>query len=143
MKLPVINFGLNRPLPIEVTAVTQPFWVGLEQGEFRVCSCQGCGRLSFPPRRICPSCHGREFEWRAVSGRGILYSASKIHSSPSVYGILSPIRVAVVDLEEGVRVVTRLLPGARTPELDSPVELVITCHPDGYHYAARLFESNR
>ncbi len=137
MKLPVVKMGLNRPLPIEVTAVTLPFWQGLEQGEFRVCSCRVCGRMSFPPRQICPACHGREFDWLPVSGRGSLYSVSKIQNSPSIYGILSPIRVALVDLEEGVRVVTRMLPGGKSPDLDSLVQLVITSHPDGFHYAAR------
>ena len=42
-----------------------------------------------------------------------------------------------VDLAEGVRIVTRLLPEGRSLEPDSPIELVITHHPDGYHYAAR------
>jgi hypothetical protein len=46
--------------------------------------------------------------------------------------------VAIVDLEEGLRLVTRLLPEGREPALDSPVQLVITRHPDGYHYAARV-----
>jgi hypothetical protein len=61
-----------------------------------------------------------------------------VHNSPAIYGILSPIHVAVIDLEEGVRLVTRLLPSGNTPQLDSPVELIITEHPDGYHYAAQL-----
>jgi len=138
MKLPLVELGLRRPLPIEVTKVTLPFWEGLKNQQFLVACCSQCARLSFPPRRICPRCHGREFDWREVSGRGRLYSATKVHSSPSIYGILSPIRVAIVDLEEGVRLVTRLLPEGREPALDSPVQLVITRHPDGYHYAARL-----
>ena len=137
MKLPVVELGLRRPLHIEVTAVTLPFWEGLESGLFRVPGCRQCNRLSFPPRRVCPQCHGREFDWQPVSGRGRLYSATKVHSSPSIYGILSPIRVAIVDLEEGLRLVTRWLPAGYDPLLDCPVQLVITRHPDGYHYAAR------
>jgi hypothetical protein len=47
-------------------------------------------------------------------------------------------RVAIVDLEEGIRVVTRLLPGQHSVALDGKVQLVITHHPDGYHYAVRM-----
>ena len=138
MKLPIVNLGLNRPLPIEVTKITEPFWEGLAAGEFLVTKCESCGRNTFPPRAICPQCHGRKFAWHAVTGHGTLYSVSKIEQSPSVYGILSPIRVAVVDLAEGIRIVTRLLPGSAAVELDSEIQLVITKPPDGYHYAARL-----
>jgi uncharacterized OB-fold protein len=138
MTLPLVTMGLRRPLPIEVTAVTRPFWDGLERQQFLVPACLGCGRLSFPPRVICPGCHGRDFEWRPVSGRGSLYAATRVHNTPAIYGILSPVRVAVVDLDEGVRIVTRLLPTGAEPVLDSPVELVVTAHPEGRHYAARL-----
>lgn len=141
MKLPIVELGLKRPLPIEVTAVTLPFWEGLKAGQFFIARCQGCSRFNFPPRAVCPDCHSRKFDWCSACGRGVLYASTKVHSSPSLYGILSPMRVAIVDLEEGIRVVTRLLPSRKTQMLDSPVELVITRHPDGYHYAARAVES--
>ena len=137
MTLPIVKMGLNRPMDIEVTKLTSPFWEGLSEGEFRVVSCQACGRLSFPPRQVCPDCHSRAFDWQPVSGRCQLYSATRIHMSPAIYGILSPTRVVIVDLEEGIRIVTRMLPGGDNPEPDSPMELVITKHPDGFHYAAR------
>jgi uncharacterized protein len=138
MSLSLIELGLNRPLPIEITKITEPFWEGLTEGDFLVARCNNCRRLSFPPRAICPQCHAREFDWQPVSGRGTLYSVSKVEQSPSLYGILSPMRVAVVDLEEGIRIVTRLLPGSNNVEIDANVKLVITSHPDGYHYAARM-----
>jgi uncharacterized OB-fold protein len=141
MTLPVVELGLNRPLDIEITEVTQPFWESLSEGLFRVAQCPGCERLSFPPRAICPACHCREHRWVSVSGRGTLYSITKVHSSPVIYGILSPMRVAIIDLEEGLRIVTRVLPDGREPELDSPVQLVITHHPDGFHYAAKSLDA--
>ena len=137
MNLPIVELGLTRPLPIEVTGVTRPFWDGLEQGQFLIAQCQQCARLSFPPRHICPRCHCRDFNWKPASGRGVLYAATKVHSSPPIYGILSPMRVGIIDLEEGIRVTTRLLPVGTNPTFDSLVQLVITRHPDGYHYAAR------
>ena len=138
MSLPMVELGLDRPLPIEVTKVTRPFWDGLRDGQFLIARCQQCCRLSFPPRLICPSCHCRDFAWQPASGSGVLYAATKVHSSPPIYGILSPMRVAIVDLEEAVRVVLRLLPEGKTPVPGDPIQLVVTRHPDGYHYAASL-----
>ena len=141
MTLPIVKMGLNRPMDIEVTRVTSSFWEGLNQGEFRVVRCQACGRLSFPPRQVCPDCHARAFDWLPVCGRCKLYSVTRIHMSPAIYGILSPMRVAIVDLEEGIRIVTRMLPDGHSPEPDSALELVITQHPDGFHFAVRATTS--
>ncbi len=138
MKLSIVELGLKRPLQIEKTAVTAPFWDGLTEGEFRVARCSDCNRLSLPPRVICPACHGRTFTWDCLSGKGILYAESKVQQSPPIYGLLSPTRVVIVDLEEGVRVVTRMLPGKHVIKPGARVELVITRHPDGFHFAARM-----
>ena len=50
MKLPLVELGLRRPLPIEVTMVTLPFWEGLKNQQFLVACCSQCARLSFPPQ---------------------------------------------------------------------------------------------
>lgn len=36
MSLPVIKLTDKRPQPVEVTAVTRPFWDGLSSGQFLV-----------------------------------------------------------------------------------------------------------
>lgn len=136
-KLSRVTLGLRRPLPIEVTDITAPFWRGLGSNQFLVPQCNNCTRLSFPPRAVCPECLSTAFDWYPVSGRGTLYAQSKIHNSPAIYGLLSPIRVAIVDLEEGVRLLTRLLPGSGDITPGNPVQLVVAEHPDGLHYAAR------
>ena len=136
MTLPVITLGLNRPLDIEVTGITQIFWDGLAEGEFLFSRCTTCSKSSFPPRRICPACHGRDFEWLPACGRATLYSFTLIHNSPPRYNLLSPTTLAVIDLDEGIRLLTRLLPGRAKPRIGDPCQLVITRHPDGPHYAA-------
>ena len=137
MKLPIVPMGLNKPLPIEITGVSQPFWDALAEGQFLLQQCLKCKRVSFPPRKVCPGCHDRDLSWLPAKGKGTLYSVTRIHNSPAIYGILSPMQVAIVDLTEGVRLVSRWLPDGSTPALDSPIELVVTHHPDGFHYAIR------
>ena len=142
MTLPIVTLGLKRPLEIEVTVITQTFWSGLAEGRFLLARCSHCSRLSFPPRRICPDCHQLDFTWIEASGRATFYSLTRIHNSPPRYNLLSPVSVAIIDLEEGIRLLTRLLPTNQAPVVGGPCQLVITQHPDGMHYAARPAESS-
>jgi uncharacterized OB-fold protein len=75
--------------------------------------------------------------WQELSGRGVLYSRTTSHMAPPPYREQLPLQIAVVDLEEGLRVLTCLLgPDSDTP-LDSPVQLVVTEFDDGCFFAAR------
>ena len=106
------------------------FWQGLADGEFRCTECTQCNRLSFPPKSICPACHSGTQSWRALSGRGIIYSVSTVHAVAPALASDGPVRVAVIDLDEGVRLVSRLLDPACELAIDDIVELVITQHSD-------------
>ena len=66
--------------------------------------CAQCGILRHPPRPACPSCGS--FEWDTVtsSGRGTVYSYVVVHH-PQVAGFDYPLPIAVVELEEGTRLV--------------------------------------
>jgi uncharacterized OB-fold protein len=137
MKLDIIKYEGSRPLPIEVTKVTQPFWNELSNGVFQTTYCVKCDQLSFPPRSICPRCHSAELSWKKLSGKGILYSYTTVHAVPPAFKSLSPLKVAIIDLEEGVRVVTRLINENVKQTLDSRVQLVVTEFSDGCLFAAK------
>jgi uncharacterized OB-fold protein len=68
--------------------------------------CQRCGAVCFPPREDCGSCRGREMELHCFSGRGTVYSFAEVAQAPQ--GFAGPYMVALVDLEEGVRVTAQL-----------------------------------
>jgi uncharacterized OB-fold protein len=68
--------------------------------------CKSCGALHFPPREDCGSCRGREMELHRFSGRGLVYSFAEVAQAPQ--GFSGPYMVALVDLEEGVRVTAQL-----------------------------------
>jgi len=135
MSIEIYTLGLKRPLSVQVTEVSKPFWDGLAQGQFLLAQCQQCERLCFPPRAVCPDCHGQSFSWQGASGNGVVYSMTRIQNSPPVYDLLTPTSLAVVDLEENVRLLTRVLPGDRALAIGEECRLVITAHPDGYFYA--------
>jgi uncharacterized protein len=109
-----------RPLP---TPETQHFWDGTRAGELRLQRCNACGKVYFPPRPFCPACAARDVAVFAASGKGRLYSYV-IHHRP-VPGFTPPYAIAVVELEEGPRMMTNITECPQTPEalqLDMPVE---------------------
>jgi hypothetical protein len=91
-------------------ALTQPYWDGVRERELRIQFCQACDARWHPPLHRCPRCHSVAVEWRAVSGRGRLYSYTVVHHAAHVaVADRVPYLVALVELEEGPRVVSNLL----------------------------------
>jgi uncharacterized protein len=116
-------FEPKRVVPIP-TPETQPFWQGTRAGELRLQRCDACAHVYFPPRPFCPKCAGRAVSWFAASGHGILYSYV-IHHRP-VPGFTPPYSIAVVQLDEGPRMMTNIIDCPQTPEalqLDMRVEV--------------------
>ena len=70
--------------------------------------CSSCKTLRHPPGPCCPEC--RSFEWDTVeaSGRATLFSYVVAHH-PRHPAFDYPLLVAVVDLEEGTRLITNLV----------------------------------
>ena len=135
MSIEVLTRPGRRPFPPRVTDATAPFWDSLAQGRFRTTRCEACGRLSFPPKAICPHCWSRRIAWQDLSGRGRLYACTVVHAAPAAFRHEAPYRVAIVDLDEGVRLATRLL-GDGPAALDRPVRLVALRYEDGPLFAA-------
>ena len=84
------------------------FWDAAEAGRLDIQNCETCNKLWHPPRPMCPDCHGTNLAPKSVSGKATLYSWSvPIH--PPAYGFEAPPIIALVDLAEGVRVVSNIV----------------------------------
>ena len=83
-----------------------PFWEGVRQHKLLLRRCAGCGTLQHPPTPMCGSCHGLEWVDHEASGRGTVYTWIVSHhpSEPDA----TPRIVALIELEEGVRLVSNL-----------------------------------
>jgi uncharacterized OB-fold protein/acyl dehydratase len=92
------------PLQPAIGPDTAFFWDGVKAGELRIQRCADCGTLRHPPGPMCPSCHSVKREFAVASGRGEVHSYV-VHHHPPVPGRTPPFVVAVVELEEGVRIV--------------------------------------
>jgi len=134
MTLPIISTKGVRAYPPRMSDFTKLFWDALAAGRFQTTRCNACNRPSFPPKPICPHCWSESVSWVDLTGKGRLYSATTIHAGPAVFAADLPYRVGIVDLDEGLRLATRVLDAT---ELDQPVELVVLNHEDGPLYAVR------
>ncbi len=70
--------------------------------------CPHCSRALFPPRDICPHCGGPAKTELSMSGRGRVYSYSRVHHAPAGFEPYEPCLVALVQLEEGPLVTAQL-----------------------------------
>ncbi len=91
-----------------MTADTQFFWDGVKAHKLLIQRCNSCGALRHPPRPMCPHCRALEWDTVEASGRGTVYSCVIPHHPP-LPGFDGPYAVALVDLEEGTRLVTNIV----------------------------------
>jgi uncharacterized protein len=107
--------------------VTAPFWAATAAGRLVVPHCLDCGNVQWPPQPACGRCLGERLEWLTCSGNGVLYSSTVVHRSPDPHEHPAPYIVAVVTLDEGPNLLTRLRPcppERRRP--GAPVRVVFT-----------------
>lgn len=88
--------------------LTAPFWAAARERRLVVQRCE-CGRLTHPPVASCSRCHGTRFTWSQMSGRGTVYAFTVVHHSvhPVTAGAI-PYVIALVELDEGPRILTNL-----------------------------------
>jgi len=96
---------LIRPMVNRDTAF---FWEGTAVGELRIQQCGGCGALRHPPGPMCPQCNETKPKHVVASGLGEVYSYV-VHHHPPVPGHTLPFVIALVELEEGVRLLAELV----------------------------------
>ena len=90
-----------RPM---VNRDSQFFWDGTKAGELRIPKCNACGAKRFPPGPACPVCAAFDRGHVTSAGLGTVFSYV-VHRHPPVPGKELPIVIALVDLDEGVRMV--------------------------------------
>jgi uncharacterized protein len=92
-----------HPLPDSRTA---QFWEAAAEGRLLIQECGDCHALQFYPRGHCVRCFGSDVGWREASGRATLHTYSVVLRTWSEE---LPYVFAIVDLEEGVRMTSRVV----------------------------------
>jgi uncharacterized OB-fold protein len=98
-----------RPVP-RIDEESRGWWEALARHELYVQRCGACGTVRLPPRATCTACLSPSIEWVRASGRGTVYSFTVTHQNQSPgFRERLPYVLAVVELEERVRLVTNVV----------------------------------
>lgn len=110
---------MPRVVPPVPNADDAWFWEGVAEHRLLLQRCDGCGRLRQPPGPRCPGCGSFAWSTQPATGRGRVYSWILSHhpTEPDE----RPRTVVLVDLDEGVRLVSNLVDGTE-PEVGMAVE---------------------
>jgi uncharacterized protein len=117
---------MTGPLPEpRPTPETRPYWEATTRHELVAHRCATCDAATQHPRAVC-ACGSTELAWQPCSGRARLHSYVIVHKPEPVFAADAPFVLAVVELEEGVRMTTRVVDVEPLPEhlpLDLSLEL--------------------
>lgn len=102
--------SIPKPVPVP-DHLTSPFWAACKNRELRIQRCLKCASVRFPPGPVCLQCRSVEAEWLLSNGRGKVYSWIVVrHPIPAeIYAKDVPYVVALIELEEGVRMPSNII----------------------------------
>lgn len=115
------------PAP-EVTELSAPFWHSLKSGVLSYQRCQACGHAWLPARSECPGCLAVDWIWAPASGGARLISWVVFHVAyHKAFEHRLPYNVAVVELDEGPRLISNVVgvADANTLRIDQRLRLRI------------------
>jgi len=88
--------------------------------------CTSCGKVWFPPRRVCghEGCTNREFETVVLPDEGEVETFTVIHVGPPEFGDLQPYAIGLVKLSDGTRIMSQIVDVVpETVEIGMPVRV--------------------
>ena len=92
-------------------------------------------RPYFYPRPSCPHCSSTDVSWERASGRARLHTYLISHRPAPGFADETPYAIAVVELEEGPRMMTNIVGVDNTPEaLVLDMDLEVDFEPRGDQY---------
>jgi uncharacterized protein len=99
----------EKPLPA-IDVESGPFWQAARERKLAIMCCRVCDRHFFYPRALCPHCHSDVVAWTNASGRGTIYTftIARRPAGPAFKPDV-PYVVALVELEEGPRLMTNIV----------------------------------
>lgn len=115
----------KRPMP-EATPETQAYWDACGEHRLTLQRCLDCdgNPAYFYPRPFCPTCLSSNVEQFDASGRGTLHTYVIAHRGAPGFQDDVPYVLAVVQLEEGPRMMSNIVGVEPTPE-NLPADLAL------------------
>jgi uncharacterized OB-fold protein len=100
--------ALPTPAPY-VSPETAPFWSAAKEGRLVLPVCNHCHTAIWYPKTFCGACGTLDVDWKQASGSGTLYSFTQVHRGEGAYREVGSFILALVDLDEGPRILTNIV----------------------------------
>lgn len=120
-----------RPLPL-TDHVSEGYFAAAAEGRLLFQECAACGHRQFYPRACCTAC-AADTAWKEASGRGTVHTFTIIRQNWAMpFKDDLPYVVAMVELEEGVKMMTNITHcDPEAIEIGTPVEAYTVKVEDG------------
>jgi uncharacterized OB-fold protein len=126
----------SQPPALEIDAINEAYKAALAEGRLIFQRC-ACGQSFMPARAACPSCLGTQWSWHVAQGEGRLKSWVVYHVAfHEAFRERLPYNVALVELDEGPRMITNILGGNALLSGEARVRFVAT--REGERFLARF-----
>jgi uncharacterized protein len=86
---------------------TERFWQACAAHRLVIQHCAHCGAWQHYPRPMCLVCGSSRLDWAEAAGRGTVYSVATMRL-PVTEELTPPYQIALVDLDEGPRLLTTI-----------------------------------
>jgi hypothetical protein len=110
----------TKPLP-KPSPTSRPFWEAAKRHELMLQHCNSCRAFIYYPRDLCPYCMSDQLGWERMSGHGKVYSYTVVRRASTRSFADAPYVLAIVELDEGVRMTTDIVAAPEAVEIGMPV----------------------
>lgn len=123
----------DRPIP---DTDSESWWAAVQDGTLMVNTCRSCTQPSLYVRPFCPHCWSEDVALVPASGRARLYTWSVVHQNAPPFAERTPYVAAMVDLDEGPRMMT-VIEECAAADLapDMALEVSFRADEDGFSFA--------
>jgi uncharacterized OB-fold protein len=111
-----------RPKP-QMTRDNVWWFDALREHRLLIQRCASCAEFRHPPLPMCPACHSLAWDTVDACGRGTVHSFIVSHH-PRLPGFDYPLVIAVVELEEGTRVLANVV-GCPPEDVEIDMEVIL------------------
>jgi uncharacterized OB-fold protein len=115
---------------LELDQIHDTYWAALDAGRLTLQRC-ACGQRWLPPRAACPACLGARWTWQSAAGGGRLKSWVIYHVAfHDAFRDRLPYNVALVELDEGIQLITNIVADNALLRAEARVRFVATREGD-------------
>lgn len=115
---------MSAPVTADRTGPAAAYWDALDAGRLCFQRCGACGAAQLPAREECTSCLSPDLSWEEAGGGATLISWVVYHRGyHEAFADRLPYNVAVVELDEGPRLISNILADASALAIDMALRL--------------------